>query len=355
MNQFMFRKEDLTPEWFTAALKSSELLCGGTVSHVSLTPIGAGLMASIYHTTLTLTGASKASVSLITKLPVEDADGRALCIKAGIYEPEVGFYTDIAPRITMRVPDCYYARFDSESGLFVLLLEDLSEGTSPGDVVAGGTVDVAARAIEALVGLHGPLWTATDLSSRSWLDHQRTLQLFGALPAGLEPFLSRFNGLTSDQIKVIQRSLPLARHWVMQWKGPSVVLHGDYRLDNMLFSKGSAKNELIVLDWQTVRLGPPLIDAAYYLASSLSVSDRRSNERQLIRLYHDGLMASGVKHFSFEDCWQNYRLGSLYGLMIAVGLGASTKQTERGDAMQVASVGRYADLVLDIDAVKLLE
>ena len=43
------------------------------------------------------------------------------------------------------------------------------------------------------------------------------------------------------------------------------LVHGDYRLDNMLFGTAGADRALTVVDWQTVSWGPALTDLAYFL------------------------------------------------------------------------------------------
>lgn len=40
------------------------------------------------------------------------------------------------------------------------------------------------------------------------------------------------------------------------------MVHGDYRLDNLVFDKGSTR-VLAVLDWELSTLGDPLSDLAY--------------------------------------------------------------------------------------------
>ena len=43
-------------------------------------------------------------------------------------------------------------------------------------------------------------------------------------------------------------------------------MHGDYRLDNLLFGEDGT---VTVLDWQTVSWGPPLVDASYFIGGCL--------------------------------------------------------------------------------------
>jgi len=46
--------------------------------------------------------------------------------------------------------------------------------------------------------------------------------------------------------------------------GESCIIHGDYRLDNVIFNSGQSKIRA-VLDWELATLGHPMADLAYYL------------------------------------------------------------------------------------------
>ena len=48
------------------------------------------------------------------------------------------------------------------------------------------------------------------------------------------------------------------------------LVHGDYRLDNMLFGEPGADRPLTVVDWQTVTWGPAMTDVAYFLGCALT-------------------------------------------------------------------------------------
>ena len=70
---------------------------------------------------------------------------------------------------------------------------------------------------------------------------------------------------------------------------PQGLVHGDYRLDNMLFGEDGADRPLTVVDWQTVTWGPALTDVAYFLGCALPVEQRREHYDALLRAYHDAL------------------------------------------------------------------
>ena len=69
------------------------------------------------------------------------------------------------------------------------------------------------------------------------------------------------------------------------------LIHGDYRLDNMLFGQSGADRPLTVVDWQTVTWGPAFTDVAYFLGCALPVEARRDHYDALLRAYHQALGA----------------------------------------------------------------
>ena len=54
----------------------------------------------------------------------------------------------------------------------------------------------------------------------------------------------------------------------------SRLIHGDYRLDNLMFPPHGTG--VVAVDWQTLAVAPPARDLAYFLATSGS----RSRERR---------------------------------------------------------------------------
>ena len=79
-------------------------------------------------------------------------------------------------------------------------------------------------------------------------------------------------------------------------------MHGDYRLDNMLFGAPGAPRPFAAVDWQTVGWGQVMTDASYFLGGSLTLEDRRAHEQELLREYHDALQDHGVRGFGWEEC-----------------------------------------------------
>ena len=142
--------------------------------------------------------------------------------------------------------------------------------------------------------------------------------------------------------------------WLRHREPPFVVQHGDYRLDNMLFGTSEGGYPLAVVDWQTVVWGPPLADASYFLGAGLVPEDRRRHERDLLRVYHDALLACGVDAFSWDRCWRDYRRYAFSGFLMAVGASMLVVQTGRGDEMFLTMASRHGAQILDLEAESFL-
>jgi aminoglycoside phosphotransferase (APT) family kinase protein len=131
------------------------------------------------------------------------------------------------------------------------------------------------------------------------------------------------------------------------------VTHGDYRLDNLLFSSDGGGDAVIAVDWQTPGHGEGLADAAYFLGAGLLPDQRRLHERDLLRRYHEELLDGGVQ-LSFDECWHAYRLGTFGGVVMSVIAPMLVERTARGDAMFTAMGTRHLQHAEDLNALALL-
>jgi Phosphotransferase enzyme family len=349
--------DDIAPDWLTDALHQTGCLDEGRVTSFSSELMSVGQLGLVARLTLSYDGAGPdVPPTAMVKLPSNDAGSRAVGVALGIYESEVRFYQEIAPTVGIRVPRLYWADIESSTGRFTLLLEDLSGAGTPGDMIAGGTPDQAARALDALVDLQAPRWSDPALREKVWLAHpSRNQNFFAAVEPALPLFLERFaDRLDSKDVEFVEQVVPYANAWAAQMTvGPTVVLHGDYRMDNILFPHDPAA-PVSVFDWQATRLGPPLVDVSVYLGGCLSLDDRRCHERELLSQYHDGLMSRGLTGFSFDEVWESYRWCVFYGLLLSVPFSVQLERTERGDALFAGMVRCYAQQARDLESVELL-
>jgi aminoglycoside/choline kinase family phosphotransferase len=345
LSQIVTGADTLSADWFTSVL-------GATVTDVQVEPVGGGLIARMVRARIEYDAdtSGEAPASVVVKFPTDDQGSLGLALAMGMYELEVHFYQDVAPHLeAMAIPRCHLAEHDSETGMFTLVLEDLSGSTKPGDVLTPCTLEECAAALTELAKFQAPLWNSQAMQQLDWLtDSRRTLGVFDSLPAGLEPFIERFGAaLEPEHVELFKTVLPKSGEWVRSWAPPTVVQHGDFRSDNLLFGVSESTPPVTVIDFQTIRLGPPGLDPAYFLGSSLSTEDRRTHERDLIAGYHAQL---GMTDYTFADCWTAYRAGAMYGVFLFVGMASQVESTERGDRVIVNQIKRYADMAIDLDA-----
>jgi hypothetical protein len=147
-------------------------------------------------------------------------------------------------------------------------------------------------------------------------------------------------------------ALGLITPWVSAPLGRFALIHGDYRLDNMLFSPDG--EQIWVVDWQTLGVGLPARDLAFFTATSLAPELRSAIEADLVAAYHAALLGYGVTAYDWETCWQDYRFGMLQApLICALGLVFATG-TDRGDDMFVTMLRRACQAIRDLGTLELV-
>jgi aminoglycoside phosphotransferase (APT) family kinase protein len=121
-----------------------------------------------------------------------------------------------------------------------------------------GRAGLAEELIQTLVRLHAVDWKAVGLET------------LGKPEGYLERQLKRWTGQLE---KSRHRPLPeldtvsewLARH--LPASPPATIVHGDFRLDNVMFEPHPPAHILAVVDWEMATLGDPLADLGYLLSN----------------------------------------------------------------------------------------
>ena len=353
--------EELTPGWLTLALG------GAPVTAVDVTPVGTGQMSDSLRLSLHYDGPTEAPGTLVAKLAATDPTSRSTAKSLGSYENEVRFYQQLAPGLPIRTPHVLYADIDVEAAAFVLLLEDMAPARA-GDQLAGCTPEMAQVAVDELVRLHAPRWDDPALSELPWLHRDKAANqefLLGLLPTVWDGFRERYAADLHPDVHTAGDTLfGSLEGYILADTEPWTVIHGDYRLDNLLFgpSPGSAGSPgspggtpIAVVDWQTCTHGPAAQDVAYFVGAGLSTDDRRAHEEDLVRGYHDALVAAGVGGYPWDRFWRDYRRSTWAGLVMAVAASMLVERTERGDRMFLTMAERHARHALDLDAPEIIE
>ncbi|OYN82753.1 hypothetical protein CG716_00605 [Mycolicibacterium sphagni] len=342
--------DDIDSRWLTAALTSSGL--DVAVGAVSAERVGTGQMGSCFRLQIEYAHGD-GPATLIAKLPASEADSRA----AGTlgYRCETGFYSEFAHRVSARLPRCHYVAADPAANAFTLLLEDLAPAEA-GDQIAGCSTEQALAAAVNVAGLHAPTWNDESIRTLEWLIPDLTAmpEFTGELLANATAQFLEQKPVQPSTAQVLQQFSDRFAQWATGRRTPFALLHGDYRLDNLLFAPPGAPEPVIAVDWQVMSSGSPLRDVTLLVACGLSVTDRRAAERDIVAAYHQRLLELGVTGYDAETCWEDYRYALFQGVFITV-LGAFVSQaTERGDRMFTVMADRAAAAITDLDAFALL-
>ena len=355
--------DGLTPDWMTSALREGGAIRNATVTSLQPKVIGAGagFMGELAQVTLAYDQAEEgAPQSLIVKLPASNPQNREIATMLRFYEREVHFYDEIAEEIELRTPRRYYGAFDPESKGYVLLLEDLAPARV-GNQLAGCSVDQAALALRELAKFHAAWWESPRLDEIDWMPLTSDAMIAETVEASYQQAWEPFTQVVAGKMPepMIEIGARFASHVndIMQYFGqrPRTIIHGDYRLDTLFFATPEGGDPLAVIDWQIASRGRGVFDVAYFLCGTLSPEDRKAKERELLKTYHDILVERGVTGYSFDECWTDYRAGSLFCFVYAViGLGTLDLANRRGVALFIAIMKRSAAAILDNNAAELM-
>lgn len=343
----------LTAAWLTRALRASGRIGDERVTDVTLQPLGTGQMSDSLRVVVGYDRPVRGPASLVAKLPAADETSRQTAALLRSYEKEVRFYQQLAPALPIRTPEVLYADIDVDTARFVLLLEDLAPARA-GDQLSGCSPEAAALAIGELVKLHAPRWDDATLAELDWLHPDRAANaafLLDLLPGLWDGFRARYGSEVEGDVRRAGDALfAELETYLAADTEPWSVVHGDYRLDNLLFGPDATCPTVAVVDWQTCGHGPAAADVAYFVGAGLLPADRRAVEKDLVRTYHRGLMAAGVSGYDWDRCWHDYRRGTWAGLIMAIAASNLVERTPRGDRMFVAMATRHARHALDLDA-----
>ncbi|MFN3254116.1 MAG: phosphotransferase family protein [Ilumatobacter sp.] len=343
--------DDITTDWISSVL-------GEDIATLRHERIGDGLVGLNLrvHLDPAVTGSSVPS-SVVMKLPSLDPTSRATGIALRNYEREVKFYDHIAATVDIRVPHCWHADWDAETGDFVLVLEDMAPARQ-GDQIAGCSVDTAFDAVRELAKLHGPRWDDPTLFDHEFLqrrsgqdDVDQISGLWNMFFPGFQAVYAKY--LSPEAEALVEAFGPQLGTWMDGRTGAMTVTHGDYRLDNLLFATPDGGPPVTAVDWQTPGHGPPIADLAYFCGAGLLPDERRLAERDLVDAYVDALVAQGVE-VERSWVWEHYCRDAFAGVVMAVVASQVVGGSERSEAMFAAMATRHLQHALDVGAFDLL-
>lgn len=233
------------------------------------------------------------------------------------FSNEVRFYRDLAPLLDISLPDSFYGAIDKATNNGVVVLEDLLlRGARFGRATEPLAPDMAARVLTIQARLHARFWGGRDTAHLDWLVPGGAIagagvvdQYFGLWDNARK--LPRFAFLTAEQADRPRMQAALNRLIDHLRDHPLCVLHGDSQGGNLFFIDDAPG----YLDWQHSMIGHWAFDLAGFMMTSLTVEDRRHNERALLQHYLSELTDAGVVAPSFDAAWDDYARYAMWAFM----------------------------------------
>jgi hypothetical protein len=232
-------------------------------------------------------------------------------------------------------------------------MEDLCD-TTPGDQVAGLSLDQVKVAIDQVGKLHARWWNREELKGL-----EDKVQRFGVPPycdfntrhsSGWETFDRFLDGRVSTELRRVGARMctELDRICEDMARGPRTICHGDFRADNLMFTSDAGAPGLTCVDWQLAMQARGPFDIGYMMSGSVNTDVRREHEMALLKGYHDKLRAAGVEGYDFDECLHDYRRALLIGLTYLSQSGAAVDLTHpRTEAMYDTSMRRIDAAIED--------
>lgn len=344
--------QDVSVSWLTGVLGHP----GTEIRDVDVTAVGTGQTGATYRIAVDY-AANPAALpeTFVIKLPATDDEVRDRVVLG--YRSECAFYGSVADRVKVPVPQCFHSEISEDAANYALLLADQSPAVQ-GDQIAGCGAAEARLAAVAIAGLHGPTWGQREWLSfeglaMSLLDEASKKGLGDVAVMSADITIEKLGGkLGPEDADTFREAMGLVTPWLINDFGRFSLIHGDYRLDNLLFHPDGG--QVWVVDWQTLGVGMPARDLAYFAATSLEPDLRATLEQDLVADYHTALLEHGVANYDLETCWHDYRYGVIQALLISALGFAFAVGTDRGDDMVATMLRRGCRAVRELGTVQLI-
>lgn len=352
--------EEITAEWMTTVLHAHGTLSGTqSVRTVEAVTFGAdaGLMGSLYRTSLTYTSDAEGPASVVVKMPMDDPAQRGVADMLNFFGRETTFYAERAQSTPYATAEIFANISDlGETTDFVIVMEDLGHLTQI-DQVAGATVNEIDAAVTAIAKQHAQYWERDDLEALSdpfmRIDGPLYLAALPSVFAGgwVNTKIYGAEELTPEVIEFGDNYGDHIPHLLDQLASPPTLVHGDFRGDNLMLDDA---NELTVIDFQISGVGCGIYDIGYFMAQSVKPDLRKENDERVVRLYCDTLLNEGIT-VDYDETLSKYRMGFAFFLIYAA---TSFQSWEAFDGRQhelmLAMLRRSTAAIVDNGSLDLL-
>ncbi|MCZ4351951.1 aminoglycoside phosphotransferase family protein [Roseovarius aestuarii] len=285
---------EITAPWLAKVLKTH-------VQAVQVTPMGGetGFSGALFR----VDPVPASLGAMVVKGPSPIKQLRDVMMQSGFYDREVQFYRYLAKAADVPTPQLLGV--DQLPGMPPILVLSHIDDARPGDQARGLTPEAATPIVRLLARLHGRL--ANHPAAADVPGMAQGADIAAAYAACWPGFQARFGEYLPKWLAEIAPDLgpQMAKLQGELARAPVTVLHGDMRLDNVLFRRDGSP---VFLDWQTIVRGRAGYDLAYLSAGNFLHHDQGAIDC-LLRAYHAELSEQGWAAYDWQDLRADYRRG----------------------------------------------
>lgn len=355
--------KDITSDWLNEVLHASGFLEDVNIESITYQPmgVGEGFVSDMARITPRYDReASHLPKTIIAKFPVSFESANAVAMLFRLYEREIRFYSEVAKQSPIRTPGLIYCDMDLESNRFALFLEDCAHYTQI-DQIKGLDYELTKQVALMLADFHARWWDTEDLKSLVWMPgpgSPEAMALIDTYRGGWDFSIQSEVFLAALPEGGREVGLKIHEHypWLIENAADNhlTITHFDFRVDNMFFDFKNKEDPIIVFDWGSASIYRGVIDLSYFLGGSITVDLRREIEENIVKLYHQRLLEKGVSGYSYDECWNDYLMGTLlYAYLPVLAFSSLDMSNERAKELGKLIINRHFTTIVDNDATSI--
>jgi hypothetical protein len=296
----------LDPAWLTPAL--APLTGGAAITEVEVVEVIRTMATKVRFVARWPGGEAALCLKAFLDVDAATARGGAVTIV------EADFYTQLAPRLDLRLPDCVATVTDREGQQGVIIMRDLiASGARFCTALEPFSADEAAASLEQIARLHA---RADLLADAPWIG--RRIAEFARNNYVPQPALQelldgpRGDGLDAGVRDAGRLLAGLNALAAADEVLPQTLVHGDCHAGNVFRTADGPG----LIDWQIVQRGGWALDVAYHIGAVLPVEVAQAEELRLLHHYLAVARSHGAAVPDAEAALAQYRAAVVYGFYL---------------------------------------
>jgi len=265
---------------------------------------------------------------VITKEESHKDSTRQFFIKTIKYNPKTNAYDALSIKevefykfiknitdINLPIAQCFDAYIAENKDKYLLLLEDLSKDFYPPRKVDLTSEGIWFSAACSLANLHTTFWNSTQIGSNHLIiDSMEEINTYIKNTYDSYEKFMKYAGDRFDEeiLTIFEHALRIAveleteRYKRISTKDNITLINGDSHIYNFMFPYNQNKSSIII-DFQFWGVGIGPRDLAHLTRESFPKTYGEEFHKLLMRKYHDTLLLNGIRGYSWNNCWNDYR------------------------------------------------